>query len=501
MKKLNIEDFEETIEPDFHPLTNEYNISILTDTLIVNFQPETYDSNAIVTIQGNEMMIDDIGTITVTVTEEHVPSTTYTINYEKKPEVFNPEQFDYIGDEQTFVIPENGYYKLETWGAQGGSVTNVLYGGYGGYSSGIVKLKKDDILYINIGGAGVVGSSTTNGGYNGGGYANETIDCAASGGGATHIATETGLLSTFSAKKDKVLIVAGGGGGSKCYNNTSDNLASKSDYSGYGGVGGGFIGGNGIPINNVIYGYGNGGSQTQGGYVTVITDGNGATRGSFGQGASVNVYYETNKNYLHGSGGGGGYYGGGSLEHSPAGGGSGYIGNESLITLKEDEKHMTCYNCTTSNEVTTKTYTTTNVSSDPVSDHAKKGAGYAKITKVALNRNNYLLSLQANKGEWDKTFDPTVENYTVTLGVNDTKLKVSARPVSNLSVITGLGEYDIPAGTTEIPITVTAESGDERVYTITVTRPASTESKAKNITITGLIDDICKGEFPNYTNS
>ena len=102
---------------------------------------------------------------------------------------------------------------------------------------------------------------------------------------------------------------------------------------------------------------GQGGSQTSG-Y-------------SFGQGGSATA----------GSGGGGGYYGGkATTSEAGGGGGSGYVGN-SLLT----DKYMYCYNCATSDEESTKTYTTTNVSSTPTSNYAKTGNGYAIITLVSLD--------------------------------------------------------------------------------------------------------------------
>ena len=79
--------------------------------------------------------------------------------------------FDYTGDEQTFTAPISGTYKLEIWGAQGGSY-DKYEGGYGGHSKGNVKLMKEDILYINNGGTGAANlglSIMSPGGYNGGG--------------------------------------------------------------------------------------------------------------------------------------------------------------------------------------------------------------------------------------------------------------------------------------------------------------------------------------------
>ena len=62
--------------------------------------------------------------------------------------------FDYIGTEQTLTIPVTGTYKLETWGAQGGSYDDMYTGGSGSYSIGNLKLIKRQTIYINIGEGG-----------------------------------------------------------------------------------------------------------------------------------------------------------------------------------------------------------------------------------------------------------------------------------------------------------------------------------------------------------
>ena len=59
--------------------------------------------------------------------------------------VFN---FDYTGSEQTFTAPVSGAYKLETWGAQGGSGQTTYIGGYAGYSIGKIFLRKNEVLFI-----------------------------------------------------------------------------------------------------------------------------------------------------------------------------------------------------------------------------------------------------------------------------------------------------------------------------------------------------------------
>ena len=140
--------------------------------------------------------------------------------------VFN---FDYTGAEQIFTAPVSGTYKLETWGAQGGS-TYDYYGGYGGYSSGAISLTENDVAYINIGGSGQVSSEGIYGGYNGGGSSNKnwgnfeisrqgsggggSLDNAGGGGGSGYIGN--------SLLKDKVMY---------CYNCEESNEESTKTIS------------------------------------------------------------------------------------------------------------------------------------------------------------------------------------------------------------------------------------------------------------------------------
>ena len=310
--------------------------------------------------------------------------------------------FPYVkwGDdkEQTMIVPEDGYYKVEVWGASGGNSTGSYIGGYGGYSSGIVNLTKGTTLYVNVGGAGV-GSGTTRapGGYNGGGngqggYCNHNSPRqGASGGGATHIALKSGILSALDDYKgtldttndvyrsDDILIVAGGGGGGFDYGGL-----------GKGGSGGGATGVTATyTLGNHSYTqYATGGTQTVGG-----TSGNSYNQysiyiaGSFGKGGDVNsdVCGE-------GSGGGGGFYGGGRAAYAPGAGGSGYIASTKL-----SDGVMYCYGCTESANTYTRTIDsngsnrdancTNGYSSSPLSNCSKSGNGYAKITYLGKTLN------------------------------------------------------------------------------------------------------------------
>ena len=258
--------------------------------------------------------------------------------------------FDYTGGEQTFTVPVTGTYKLETWGAQGGSYSSY-HGGYGGYSTGIISLKLNSDLFINVGGAGRMGAMDVSGvevlgGYNGGG-ANTSAQYGygTTGGGATHIATISGLLESLGNKKDDLLIVSGGGGGG----------GQETAYIGYcyGGSAGGITGSKGTSNPSRYEAPGNVGTQSSG-YV-------------FGKGEASSSWIGS---------GGSGFFGG--YKGCGGGGGSGYIGN-SLLT----EKSMYCYNCEESKEESTKTISTTCTSVTPTENCAKIGNGYARITLIS----------------------------------------------------------------------------------------------------------------------
>ena len=145
-------------------------------------------------------------------------------------EVFN---FDYTGTVQQIILPK-GRYKLQCWGAQGGTSygSSSGTGSKGGYSEGVLTLTQKTTLYIFVGGAGSRGSSTSlvNGGWNGGGASigytsydsgdTKGYSYPACGGGATDISTVTSSMSYSGGRTNRSAasllarcIVAGGGAG------------------------------------------------------------------------------------------------------------------------------------------------------------------------------------------------------------------------------------------------------------------------------------------------
>ena len=213
--------------------------------------------------------------------------------------------FNYTGSVQSFTAPYSATYKLECWGAQGG--TGESFGiSNGGYVSGTLTLAAGTTLSIYVGGKGnyfTYGSNThsyavnTNGGWNGGGGVTNSAASHGTGGGATDIClTESAVsLSNYAYTRTSAsylsrIIVAGGGGGNGFYNPTVH-------------AGGGVNGIGEIP-----------GTQTLGGI-------GGTSSGQFGYGGNGAGCSGG------GSGGGGGWYGGGGGkgDEGKGGGGSSFV--------------------------------------------------------------------------------------------------------------------------------------------------------------------------------
>ena len=361
---------------------NHYSNKVFVDTVMID------GSSSMPTYDGTSTMVGNVGNghAKIFFATDYSQGSKKSDNYKVDSEF---KEFNYTGNEQTYVVPETGNYKVQVWGAQGGNTTYAHYrdtGGYGGYSEGVIHLNKGDTLYVYVGGKGgsVIfpaqpGNSSFDDakGYNGGGYGvyYPNNSSHSGGGGATHIATERGLLKTLDTKRDSIIIVAAGGGGASSH-------AAYPSYSASGGSGGGYIGSNGVLDASTCYHFGTGGTQTSPGSIQSCPSGGRTSRDeqvtsapAFGQGANYSSNFGAN-GYAY-AGGGGGFYGGQSGYHSSGGGGSGYIGNANLI-----DKVMYCYNCSESTETSTKTISTTCHNICPIEKCAKSDNGYAIIELI-----------------------------------------------------------------------------------------------------------------------
>lgn len=290
------------------------------------------------------------------------------------------KDYAYTGDVQVFKAPANGYYRLEAWGASGGS-DGVLgspdvdtLAGRGAYTSGVIYLEAGTTFYVYVGGQGTYDNVEAtknladpfvwnNGGYNGGGSSYGRG--ASSGGGATDFAlvfSEVTLnnnhiyVRSEESYRSRIMVASGGGAasGHRMERYANGNTLSQT----MGGYGGAYIGRSGYST----FGFNSctdrvdrgcpsqGATPTAGGTSyydskqTVVASKHIAGSfgyGGYGYGRDYAVYYG------YASGGGGGYYGGGGT-YGPegAGGGSSFVSGAAGVNALTTDTTLTHTNDT-----------------------------------------------------------------------------------------------------------------------------------------------------------
>lgn len=226
------------------------------------------------------------------------------------------KEFNYTGTVKQYCVPVSGYYKLEAYGASGGTgYGNRNPVGQGGYTSAITHLVSGQMIYVYVGeeGQGQSGAVSYNGGGASGG---ETEHRGGQGGGATDFRLISGNWNNLESLKSRIL-VAGGGGGAQ---STCGGINTSA------GHGGGLVGLQSINSGSNYYGHiAYGGSQTSGGgYKYGVNAYRNGAVGGFGYGANAGTCA---------SGAGSGYYGGGTVYTTGGGGGSSFVtGHEGCDT-------------------------------------------------------------------------------------------------------------------------------------------------------------------------
>lgn len=219
-------------------------------------------------------------------------------------------EFAYANEKiYNFSLTVKGIYKIEAWGATGGS-SNDNTGPKGAYSKSFVELFEDEEVQILVGEKGWKSTCSGNNAYCGG------------GGGGTFIA------------KGKTPLCVAGGGGSYTYNSYSSqqsfSCGQKTELGGDPGTGKGAVkmggnvggtlagGGGGFEGNGKgTASYGKGGySFLNGGKRQTVTGKNYQAYGGFGGGGS-------NPGNCGYGAGGGGYTGGSASDNTDTQGGGG----------------------------------------------------------------------------------------------------------------------------------------------------------------------------------
>lgn len=375
------------------------------------------------------------------------------------------------GSARDFTAPAAGNYKLEVWGAQGGS--NDGSGGRGGYSVGIVTLTSGQVLHVYVGGQGLNGA-TPSGGWNGGGKGVAGPFNTSGGGGGTDIDTGTGNNWT-----DRIIIAGGGGGNympggagggtEGLVGSGSNNMSLPTTSASGGGAGTSTAGGAGGAA-------GTGGGGAAGSAGTLGNGGAGATSGA----ANSSGTYPG----AGGAGGGGGYYGGGGggagggytgqSHGGGGGGGSGYVGG--VNTVSTLTKQTIAGNATMP-------------APGGGTETGHTGHGYARITrlaapavtKVATSAGAGVTSTYTVKsnGEWpNATIGTARTTRTVTItGTNLTAMASSPTAPTTAPTVTVGGTACTVTAYSDTSITctlaTTTKSGDQVVV---VTTPGGSSS-------------------------
>ena len=209
--------------------------------------------------------------------------------------------FTYTGASQAWTVPAGiDIIVAHLWGggaSSGYDTNNVVYGGAGGFTTGLLQVTPGEILRVMVGGRGE--NSQGSEVYGGGGGVDHDYNSST---GAGRSAIFRGPDTNISNSTELCTAGGGGGGGEDSTNNSN------------GGAGGGIRGADTINGTSIAYG----GTQTaKGGH---SGNANGDLGGDRCRGGHNSTKYAS-------GGGGGGYYGGGDGAQDESGaGGSGYVG-------------------------------------------------------------------------------------------------------------------------------------------------------------------------------
>lgn len=94
------------------------------------------------------------------------------------------------------------------------------------------------------------------------------------------------------------------------------------------------------------------------------------------------------------------------------------------------------------------------------------------VVNAALSDNANLKSLRISGGTLSPQFNANTTAYTATVPFSVTQCKVYATAAESNAKVDVSGSYNIPVGVTQRVVTVTAPSGAQKAYTITITRLA-----------------------------
>ncbi len=118
---------------------------------------------------------------------------------------------------------------------------------------------------------------------------------------------------------------------------------------------------------------------------------------------------------------------------------------------------------------------------------------YSATVAAPLSDNNNLGSLKVNNATITPAFSANTTSYTASVPYDVPKLNISAKAADEKATVKINSPALIPGGSTDVTVTVTAENGSKKTYTIKVTREKdpnyapSSNNNLSGITVEGFL--------------
>ncbi|MCI8482202.1 MAG: cadherin-like beta sandwich domain-containing protein [Clostridia bacterium] len=137
--------------------------------------------------------------------------------------------------------------------------------------------------------------------------------------------------------------------------------------------------------------------------------------------------------------------------------------------------------------ITVKPTTTTTPPSNNDDNIPQESNPGSTPNTTAKSSNNYLSSLKVSEGTLSPEFNFRTYQYTVNVGKEVESIKVTASAEHNKAKVSGTGTKTLKPGENKINVTVKAEDGKSRTYTIVVNKPTEEEPQEVKVMLKSLV--------------
>lgn len=139
--------------------------------------------------------------------------------------------------------------------------------------------------------------------------------------------------------------------------------------------------------------------------------------------------------------------------------------------------------------------TSDSTTGDPVSISTGVNLTSKEVVVDTRSSNNYLSSLNIEGYELSPAFNTNTNNYTMNVTCDVASINISAIPADTKAKTVVDGNLDLVAGENNVTVTVTAENGYKRVYTITVVKEKNPDDIDATIESLVINNAVLKNEF------